>query len=122
MATRESDLVKRIREAPINYALLKLIHHEFGNGLAVLFGYRRLLQRAISAQAQESFPPTQDVWQDRNERELLYLRTMQDREICLNNLLVQLRKLSPGATDEPLSQHFVRTDLVALLGLVIGQR
>lgn len=110
MAISESDLVKRIREAPINYALLKLIHHEFGNGLAVLSGYRHLLQQAISARAQE------------NERELGYLRTMHDREIRLNNLLVQLRKLSPGATDEPLCQHFVRTDLVVLLGLVIEQR
>ena len=110
MAISESDLVKRIREAPINYALLKLIHHEFGNGLAVLSGYRHLLQQAISARAQE------------NERELGYLRTMQDREIRLNNLLVQLRKLSPGAADEPLCQHFVRTDLVVLLGLVIEQR
>ena len=110
MAISESDLVKRIREAPINYALLKLIHHEFGNGLAVLSGYRHLLQQAISARAQE------------NERELGYLRTMHDREIRLNNLLVQLRKLSPGATEEPLCQHFVRTDLVVLLGLVIEQR
>ncbi|GHO88640.1 hypothetical protein [Dictyobacter formicarum] len=56
MAISESDLVKRIREAPINYALLKLIHHEVGNGLAVLSGYRHLLQKAISAQAQEPFP------------------------------------------------------------------
>ncbi|HKF37080.1 MAG TPA: hypothetical protein VKB35_09285 [Ktedonobacteraceae bacterium] len=56
MATSESDLVKRIREAPINYTLLKLLHHEFGNGLAVLSGYRQLLQRAIWARAQEPFP------------------------------------------------------------------
>jgi len=122
MATSESDLVKRIREAPINYALLKLIHHEFGNGLAVLSGYRQLLQRAISARAQEPFPPTRDVWQERNERELGYLRTMQDREMRLQNLLLQLRALAPGATDEPLCQNFVRTDLVVLLGRVIEQR
>ena len=122
MATSESDLVKRIREAPINYALLKLIHHEFGNGLAVLSGYRQLLQRTISARAQEPFPPTRDVWQDRNERELGYLRTMQDREMRLHNLLAQLRALAPGATDEPLCQNFVRTDLLVLLGRVIEQR
>lgn len=121
MAASKSDLVKGIREAPINYALLKLIHHEVGNGLAVLSGYRRLLQRAISTQAQEAFPPTQDVWQYRNEQWLGYLQTMQDREMRLNNLLVQLRELSPGATDEPLCQNFVRTDLVVLLGRVIEQ-
>jgi signal transduction histidine kinase len=122
MAISESDLVKRIREAPVNYALLKLIHHELGNGMAVLSGYRQLLQRAISTQAQEAFPPTQDVWQYRNEQWLGYLQTMQDREMRLNNLLVQLRELSPGATDKPLCQNFVRTDLVILLGRVIEQR
>jgi len=122
MATSESDLVKRIREAPINYTLLKLLHHEFGNGLAVLSGYRQLLQRAISAQAQEAFLPTRDVWQERNERELGYVRTMQEREMRLHHLLVQLRALAPGATDEPLCQHFVRTDLVVLLRRVIEQR
>ncbi len=122
MATHESDLVKHIREAPINYALLKLIHHEVGNGLAVLCGYRHLLQHAISTQAQEPFPPTWDVWQDRNEHWLGYLQTMHGREMRLNNLLVQLRELSRGATDESLCQDFVRTDLVVLLGRVIEQR
>ena len=122
MATSESDLVKRIREAPINYALLKLIHHEFGNGLAVLSGYRHLLQQRNFHAGARTLPPTWDVWQDRNERWLGYLRTMHDREMRLNNLLVQLRELSPGATDEPLCQHFVRTDLVVLLGRVIEQR
>lgn len=121
MATSESDLVKSIREAPINYALLKLIHHEVGNGLAVLSGYRRLLQRAISTQTQEAFPPTWDVWQDRKEHWLGYLQTMHNREMRLKDLLVQLRELSPGATDEPLCQNFVRTDLVVLLGQVIEQ-
>lgn len=122
MANIESDLVKRIIVAPINYALLKLIHHEVGNGLAVLSGYRHLLQKAISAQAQEPFPPTQEVWQDRYERVSGYLRIMQAREICLNNLLAQLRKLSSEATDEPLCQRFVQTDLAALLVRVIEQR
>lgn len=122
MEISESDLVKRIREAPINYALLKLIHHEVGNGLAVLSGYRHLLQHAISTQAQEAFPPTQEVWHSRSEQWLGYVQTMQDRERRLKNLLVQLRELSPGATDESLCQNFVRTDLVVLLGRVIEQR
>jgi hypothetical protein len=122
MATNESDLVKRVREAPINYTLLKLIHHILGNGLAVLSGYRHLLQHAISTQAQEAFPPTQDVWHYRNEQWLGYLQTMHDREIFLNTLLVQLRELSPGATDEPLCRNFVRTDLVVLFRRVIEQR
>ena len=122
MATRESNLVKRVREAPVNYALLKLIHHELGNGLAVLSGYRHLLQREISKQAPEAFSPTRDVWPGLQERWLGYLQTMHDREMRLNNLLVQLRELSSRATDEPLSQNFVRTDLVVLLGQVIEQR
>ena len=122
MATNESDLVNRIREAPINYTLLKLIHHEVGNGLAVLSGYRHLLQRAISTQGQDLFSPTQDAQQGRHERWLDYLQTMQDREMRLNNLLAQLRALSLGATDVPLCQDFVRTDLVVLLGQVIEQR
>ncbi|MBO0793548.1 MAG: HAMP domain-containing histidine kinase [Ktedonobacteraceae bacterium] len=120
MGTR--DTVKLVREAPINYALLKLIHHELGNGLAVLSGYRHLLQRAISRQAQEPFPPTQGVWQDRNERWSGYLQTMHGREMRLHDLLVQLRELSPGATDEPLCPNKVLTDLVVFLGQVIEQR
>jgi hypothetical protein len=122
MPTREDDVIKRVREAPINYALLKLIHHEVGNGLAVLSGYRYLLQHAISTQGQEPFPPSQDAWHERKEHWCRYLQTMHDRELRLQNLLVQLRELSPGATDQPLSQNVVRTDLVVLLGRVIEQR
>jgi signal transduction histidine kinase len=122
METRESDVLKRLGEAPINYALLKLIHHEVGNGLAVLSGYRHLLERAISAKEQEAFSPTRDAWQCRKEHWLGYLQTMHDREMRLNNLLAQLRGLSPGATGEPLCQNFVRTDLVVLLGRFTEQR
>lgn len=122
MAISESEVVKLVKEAPINYALLKLIHHEVGNGLAVLSGYRHLLQSAISARTQEAFPSTQDAWQDRNECWLGYLQTMQDREKRMNNLLIQLRELSAECTDEPLCPNKVRTDLVALLKQVIEQR
>ncbi|GHO76074.1 hypothetical protein KSD_38450 [Ktedonobacter sp. SOSP1-85] len=122
MSTNESDAVKYIREASISYPLLKLIHHEMGNGLAVLCGYRHRLQRAILEQEQEVLPSTRDVWQDRNEQWLGYLQKMQDREIRMKDLLVQLRELVPGARDEPLCKNFVRTDLVVLLGRVIEQR
>jgi hypothetical protein len=122
VATRESNLVKRVREAPINYALLKLIHHELGNGLAVLSGYRHLLQQEISKQAPEAFSPTRDVWLARKEHWLGYLQTMRGREMRLHTLLVQLRELSAGGTDEPLCRNVVRTDLVVLLGQVIEQR
>lgn len=122
MATRESNYVKRVTEAPVNYALLKLIHHELGNGLAVLAGYRHLLQREISQQAPEAFCPTRDVWLARKERWSGYLQTMRGREMRLHALLVQLRELSAGGTDEPLCRNIVRTDLVVLLGQVIEQR
>ena len=122
MATRESNLVKRVREAPINDALLKLIHHEVGNGLAVLSGYRHLLQQEISKQAPEAFSPTPDVWLARKEHWLGYLQTMRGREMRLQTLLVQLRELWAGGTDEPLCRNVVRTDLVVLLGQVIEQR
>ena len=115
MATRESNLVKRLREAPINDALLKLIHHELGNGLVVLAGYRHLLQQAISQQASEAFSPTKEQW-------LGYLQTMRGRELRLRGLLVELRELWAGGTDEPLCRNVVRTDLVVLLGQVIEQR
>lgn len=122
MATYESDLVRRVREAPINYALLKLIHHELGNGLAVLSGYRHLLQQAISKQAPEAFFSIPDVWLSRKEHWSGYLQTMRSREKRLQALLVQLRELSPGGTDEPLCRNIVRTDLAALLYQVIEQR
>lgn len=115
MTLSERDLVKRVRDGPVNYALLKLIHHEVGNDIAVLSGYRQLLQRALLMQEQEASPPM-------NEQLLAYLRTMQEREIRLNNLLFQLRELSPGARDEPLCQNFVQIDLVVLLRRVIEQR
>ena len=110
MATRESNLVKRVREAPINDALLKLIHHELGNGLAVLSGYRHLLQQEISKQAPEAFSPTRDVWLARKEHWLGYLQTMRGREMRLHTLLVQLRELWAGGTEEPLCRNVVRTD------------
>lgn len=109
MEISESELVKRVREAPINYALLKLIHHEVGTGLAVLSGYRQLLQHAIETHTRK------DQW-------LGYLQTMQGRERRLNDLLVQLREVSPGTIKRCLSQNLVRTDLVVLLGWTIGQR
>ena len=122
MATSENARNKRFREIPFNYALLKLVHHEVGNGLAVLSGYRHRLQRSILTPEQEVRPPPQDVWQDWKEHWLGYLQMMQGRETRMKNLLAQLRELSPGATDEPLCKNFVRTDLVVLLGRVIEQR
>jgi len=119
MATDESNVVKRISESPINSTLLRQIHHELGNGLAVLSGYRHLLQREISLQAQETAPPEPDVWRHRNEQWLRYLHNMQDRETLLNDFLAQLRALWPVATHERLSQSFVRVDLVVLLRKVI---
>jgi signal transduction histidine kinase len=119
MATDESNVVKRISESPINSTLLRQIHHELGNGLAVLSGYRHLLQREISLQAQETAPPEPDVWRHRNEQWLGYLHIMQDRETLLNDFLAQLRALSPVATYGRLSQSFVRADLVVLLRKII---
>lgn len=122
MVTSGGEAVERIRKAPINHGLIKLIQHELGNGLAVLSGYRQLLQRAISAPSQAASPLTQDGYRDRDERWSGYLRTMQDRETRLNRLLVQLRELSPETIDEPLCQNMVQTDLVVLLRQVIEQR
>jgi signal transduction histidine kinase len=119
MATGESNVVKRISESPINSTLLRLIHHELGNGLAVLSGYRHLLQREIFLQAQETAPPEPDVWRHRNKQWLGYLRIMQDRETLLNDFLAQLRALRPVATYGRLCQSFVRADLVVLLRKVI---
>ncbi len=119
MATDESNLVKRRSQSPINSTLLRQIHHELGNGLAVLSGYRHLLQREISLQAQETAPPEPDVWRHRNEQWLRYLHIMQDRETLLNDFLAQLRALWPVATYGRLSQSFVRADLVVLLRKVI---
>lgn len=121
MAIDESNLAKRISEGPINYALMKLINHELGNAQAVLSGYRHLLQRAISAQAQEAFPPAQDIWRHQNEQYSGYLRIMQERETLLQDFLAQLRALAAGVTSDRFCQHFVRADLVVLLRRVIEQ-
>src|SRR5438876_1045855 len=82
-------------EHPINGTLLMLIHHELGNGLAVLSGYRRLLERAIEFQAHEMLPPEPEVWRQRNAQWAGYLRVMHDREVLLQDFLALLRELSP---------------------------
>lgn len=115
----EGNLIRHINESPFNPTLLKLIHHEMGNGLAVLSGYRSLLQRAISAQAHLDAPPDQEIWQHQNERLLGYLRVMHDREKLLDDFLAQLRALSPGTPLDRLCQNFVEEDLVVLLNHVI---
>jgi len=112
-------LVKRKSKGPINSRLLIQIHHELGNGLAVLSGYRHLLQRAISLQAQETAPPEPDVWRHRNEQWLSYLHVMHDRETLLLNFLARIRALSPGATYERFCQRFVQADLVVVLRRII---
>lgn len=118
MLTDENNQTARGGERPpFNAPLLKLVHHEMGNGLAVLSGYRCLLQRAISCQACEDVPPKPEVWRQQNEQLLGYLRAMRDREALLNDFLVQLRELSPGAAPEHLCQNFVRDDL----GLIFGR-
>ncbi len=119
MTKGKSNLVKRISEDPIDSILLKLIHHELGNGLAVLSGYRHLLQRAISLQAQETAPPEPDILRHRNEQWLSYLRIMHDRETLLNDYLAQLHALSLGATYERFCQRFVQADLVVVLRRII---
>lgn len=115
MGSEEINPIERLNESPINATLLKLVHHELGNGLAVLSGYRALLQRAISAQEYEASPPGRETWYQRNEQWLSYLHIMQDREMLLNDFLSQLRDLSPGVTYEHFCQDFVRRDLVVLL-------
>src|SRR5258708_25454178 len=119
MTKGESNLVKRISKGPINSTLWKQIHHELGNGLAVLSGYRHLLQREISLQAQETAPPEPDVWRHRNEQWLSYLHIMHDRETLLHDYLAHLRALSLGATSERFCQRFVQADLVVVLRRVI---
>lgn len=119
MGTGKINPIESINESPINVTLLKLVHHELGNGLAVLSGYRTLLQRAISAQEQEVSPPDQEVWHQRNEQLLGYLHIMQNRETLLNDFLTQLRELSPGVTYDRFCQNFVHSDLVVLLKHVI---
>ncbi len=118
MNTDESDAVRRLTEAPLNHGLVKLIQHELGNGLAVLSGYRQLLQRSI----QEAFQSTSGACRDQGERWSGYLHIMQAREKRLNDLLLQLRELSPETIDEPLCQNIVRTDIVALCKQIIEQR
>jgi len=119
MTKGESNLVKRKSKGPINSMLLKQIFHELGNGLAVLSGYRHLLQREISLQAQETAPPEPDVWRHRNEQWLSYLHLMQDRETLLQDFLARMRALSLGAIDERFCQRFVRADLVVVLRRII---
>jgi signal transduction histidine kinase len=119
MTKGESNVVKRISKGPINSRLLKQILHELGNGLAVLSGYRHLLQREISLQAQETAPPEPDVWRHRNERWLSYLHIMHDRETLLHTFLARVRALSLGATDERFCQRFVQADLVVVFRRVI---
>ncbi len=119
MTKGESNLVKRISKGPINSRLLKQILHELGNGLAVLSGYRHLLQHEISLQAQETAPPEPDVWRHRNEQWLSYLHIMHDRETLLHTFLARLRALSLGATYERFCQRFVQVDLVVVLRRVI---
>src|SRR2546426_7687782 len=119
MTKGESNVVKHISEGPINSALWKQIHHELGNGLAVLSGYRHLLQRAISLQAQEPAPPEPDVWRQRNEQWLSYLHIMHDRETLLHDFLARMRALSLGESYERFCQRFVRADLVVVLRRVI---
>lgn len=120
MLAGEKDLLRSLNESPINYTLLKMIHHELGNGLAVLSGYRALLQRVITAQARETAPPGVEAWQRINTQCLSYLHVMQDREVLLNTFLAQLRALSSAPVIyERLCQEFVRKDLVKLLQKVL---
>lgn len=119
MGTVEDHPATRSNESPINATLLKLIHHELGNGLAVIAGYRHLLQRAIARQIQEAVPPELETWRQQNEQWLGYLQTMHEREKLLNDFLAQLRELSPGAASEPFCRNMVQADLVVVLGRVI---
>lgn len=121
MVTGENQLAARRSESPINATLLKLIHHELGNGLAVLAGYRHLLQRAISLQASEQRAPEPDVWRRRNEQWLGYLQVMDERQTLLNDFLAQLRDLSSSAMPERLCQDFKQADLREMLAHLIAR-
>ena len=103
----------------VNYTVLEIIHHEMGNGLAVISGYTQLLLKNMRSQEKELFQNNVEMAPYCNEKFLLYLQTMKDSEEYLNNFLAELRDCSLDEVKKSFRQGFVKINIVSLCKRII---
>ncbi|MBO0794833.1 MAG: HAMP domain-containing histidine kinase, partial [Ktedonobacteraceae bacterium] len=88
------------------YSLLEIMHHEVGNGLAVIAGYTQLLQRSSLHSATE---------ESHDAKQEFYLSMISQREAQLNHFLEHIRAFSRYAADTRFCQTLSKTDFSLLL-------
>lgn len=115
MSELNSTTCKVLHDNLANYSLLEIIHHEIGNGLAVITGYTRFLQRLEFAYEQQCFCLKQDKKAQFHEKREFYLHAISQRETQLNDFLANIRRLSLYPAHTRFCQNLTKTDLVLVL-------
>ncbi|GHO47101.1 hypothetical protein [Ktedonospora formicarum] len=104
MSELKKTTCKTLKENLTQYSLLEILHHEVGNGLAVISGYTQMLQRArFSSSSLES------------EASCAYLTKLEQRMVQLNEFLTHIRKFVFQPSDTRFCEKLITTDLAILV-------
>lgn len=118
MSKLNAATCKVLKDNLANYSLLEIIHHEVGNGLAVITGYTRLLQRTVPMSEQQCLPSEPEIEAQNREKEESYLQTISQRETQLNDFLTRIRDLSLYPADARFCQNMSKTDFTFLVRVI----
>lgn len=103
------------------YTVMEIIHHEMGNGLAVISGYTQLLLKSMACREKVFSRSDPEMVLHDNQKWLSYLQVMKESEEDLNDFLMQLRNYSLYELKDSFGQNLVKTDFVSLSKRVIGR-
>ena len=115
MSALKTPTCKVLKDNLANYSLLEIVHHEMGNGLAVVTGYTRLLQRLNVEQENQRSPGEADAGKQYREKRDDYLQTIAQRETQLNDFLAHIRGFSLYPPHARFHQNVSQVDLALLL-------
>ena len=121
MSELQTSTCKVLKDNFANYSLLEIVHHEMGNGLAVVTGYTQLLQRLDAEHENQILPEESVAGKQYREKRDGYLQVIAQREAQMNNFLAHIRRLSLYPPHTRFHQKMSKTDLMLLSQEVVNR-
>lgn len=101
---------KVFKENIAKHTLFEIIHHEMGNGLAIIAGYTRFLQQLSTLSKEEKY----------SDKYEFYVQTIAQREKQLDDFLSLVRELV-SKTSNQWCQQSSRMDMTSAVKLITDQ-